>query len=203
MPNKHKILGDFYYKEARREGFRSRSALKLKEIAVNYGLIRRGDYVADLGAAPGGWLQVEREFVGDQGLVVGVDLSIIKPLPFENVKLIKGDISDSAVLEELRRVSGRQIDVVVSDLAPKFSGVHDLDHVRQIALARIALASASKILKKGGRMVIKVLMGSEFNAFMKDAEKSFMHIKVFKPKASRESSSEMYLICKGYIGSDK
>ncbi|MDD1764624.1 MAG: RlmE family RNA methyltransferase [Candidatus Methanomethyliaceae archaeon] len=203
MPNKHKILGDFYYKEAKRAGFRSRSALKLKEIAVNYGLIRRGDYVADLGAAPGGWLQVEREFVGDQGLVVGVDLSIIKPLPFENVKLIKGDISDSAVLEELRRVSGRQIDVVVSDLAPKFSGVHDLDHVRQIALARIALASASKILKKGGRMVIKVLMGSEFNAFLKDTEKSFTHVKVFKPKASRESSSEIYLICKGYISSDK
>lgn len=201
MPTKGKILGDFYYKEARREGFRSRSALKLKEIVVRYGLIRKGDYVADLGAAPGGWLQVERDFVGHQGLVMGVDLNIIKPLPFENVKLIKGDISDSAILEELRRVSGRQIDVVMSDLAPKFSGVHDLDHVRQIALARTALASASKILKKGGRMVIKVLMGSEFNAFLKDAEKSFTYVNIFKPKASRESSSEIYLICKGYIGS--
>jgi 23S rRNA (uridine2552-2'-O)-methyltransferase len=203
MPTKRKILGDFYYKEAKREGFRSRSALKLKEIAVRYGLIRRGDYVADLGAAPGGWLQVEHEFVGDQGLVVGVDLCIIKPLPFENVRLIKGDISDPAVLEELRRVSGRQVDVVVSDLAPKFSGVHDLDHIRQIALARVALTSASKILKRGGRMVIKVLMGSEFNAFLKDAEKSFTHVKVFKPKASRESSSEIYLICKGFIGLDE
>jgi 23S rRNA (uridine2552-2'-O)-methyltransferase len=201
MPTKHQVLGDFYYKEARREGFRSRSALKLREIAVHYGLIRRGDHVADLGAAPGGWLQVERDLVGDQGLVVGIDLSFIRPLPYENVRLIKGDISDPAVLEELQKISSRQMDVVVSDLAPKFSGIHDLDHARQIELARVALASASKILRRGGSMVIKVLMGSEFNAFLKDVERSFAHVKVFKPKASRESSSEIYLICRGFRGS--
>jgi 23S rRNA (uridine2552-2'-O)-methyltransferase len=200
MPTKGKILGDFYYKKAKREGFRSRSALKLKEIAINYRLIRNGDYVIDLGAAPGGWLQVEREFVGDHGLVIGVDLNIIKPFPYENIKLIKGDIGNSTVFEELRRVSGKQVDVVVSDLAPKFSGVHDLDHVRQIALARVALSCAIKILKKGGRMVIKVLMGSEFNAFLKEVEKNFATVKVFRPKASRESSSEVYLICNGYVG---
>lgn len=194
------MLGDFYYRQARREGFRSRSALKLKEIVESCNLIRQGALVVDLGAAPGGWLQVERDLVGSRGLVIGVDLSFIKPLPYDNVKLIKGDIKDPAVLSEILRLAGRPVDVLVSDLAPKFSGIHDLDHFRQIDLARTALGCATLILRGGGSMVIKVLMGSEFPSFRRELEGSFGSLRVYKPKASRETSTETYIICRGFLG---
>jgi 23S rRNA (uridine2552-2'-O)-methyltransferase len=200
MPNKHQVLGDFYYKEAKREGYRSRSALKLKEIASSFKIIRRGDFIVDLGAAPGGWLQVEREMVGDDGIVVGIDLSFIRPLPYDNIRLIRGDVEDPKVLEEAFKFSNRSFDVILSDLAPKFSGVRDLDHARQIGLAMLAVKSAPKYLKKGGAMVIKVLMGPEFESFCQDVRRRFIQVKIFKPKASRDSSSETYLICKGFKG---
>jgi len=200
MPSRREVLGDFYYRQAKREGFRSRSALKLKEISESHRVIRRGEHVVDLGAAPGGWLQVERELVGDEGLVVGVDLSFIKPLPYDNVLIIRGDITDPPVLEELLRAGGRPFDVLVSDLAPKFSGIHDFDHARQIDLARAALRGAQKLLRHGGSMVVKVLMGSEFASFQKELERSFSSVRIFKPRASREHSTETYLICKGFIG---
>ncbi len=200
MPDKRQVLGDFYYREAKREGYRSRSALKLKEIARQFHVIRKGDYVADLGAAPGGWLQIELELVGESGLVVGVDLSGIRPLQAGNVRLIRGDITDPSIIEEVLRTAGagKKFDVIVSDLAPKFSGVHDLDHSRQMALAEIALDAASKLLRRGGNMVIKVLMGAEFNAYLERVREAFSHVKVFKPKASRERSTEIYLVCKEF-----
>jgi 23S rRNA (uridine2552-2'-O)-methyltransferase len=200
MPNKREILGDFYYRQAKREGFRSRSALKLKEIAEKYYLVQSGDHIVDLGAAPGGWLQVERDLTGANGLVIGVDLSFIKPLPFNNVRMIKGDITNPAVLEEIVSLAGGRVDLLTSDLAPKFSGVHDFDHARQIFLARVALACAAKVLSRGGKMVIKVLTGSEFPAFLKELEQNFSSVKIYKPKASRERSSETYIVCKGFLG---
>ena len=200
MPNKNQVLGDFYYREAKREGYRSRSALKLKEISDKYHIFKKGYVVADLGAAPGGWLQVERELVGDGGLVIGIDLSFIRPLPFDNVKLIKGDVTDPVVLEGFFKLSGKKVNIIVSDLAPKFSGVHDLDHARQIGLARIALESAPKMLRTGGSMVIKVLQGSEFKAFITDVNSFFANIKIYKPSASRDSSAEVYLVCTGFKG---
>jgi 23S rRNA (uridine2552-2'-O)-methyltransferase len=200
MPSRREVLGDFYYRKAKREGFRSRSALKLKEIADSCNLIRPGAVVVDLGAAPGGWLQVERELVGADGLVIGVDLESIKPLPYDNVKLIKGDINDQTVLKEILGLAGHSADVIVSDLAPKFSGIHDLDHSRQIGLAMIALKIAPSILRRGGSMVIKVLMGSEFLVFRKELQVSFNNVRVYKPKASRETSTETYIICRGFLG---
>jgi 23S rRNA (uridine2552-2'-O)-methyltransferase len=200
MSSKREILGDFYYRQAKREGFRSRSALKLQEIAEKYSIVRSGDHIVDLGSAPGGWLQVERDLAGENGLVIGVDLSFIRPLPYNNVRLIKGDINDPAVLEEIISMSGGPVDVLTSDLAPKFSGIHDFDHARQISLARAALACATKVLRRGGKMVIKVLTGSEFAGFQKELERSFANVKVYKPKASRERSSETYIVCKGFSG---
>ena len=200
MSNKREILGDFYYRQAKREGFRSRSALKLKEIAEKYSIVQKGNHIVDLGSAPGGWLQVERDLAGDNGLVIGVDLSFIRPLPFDNVRIIKGDINDPKVVEEIVRLSGGPVDVVTSDLAPKFSGVHDFDHARQISLARAALACASRVLRRGGRMVIKVLTGSEFADFQKELARNFANVKIYKPKASRERSSETYIVCKGFTG---
>jgi 23S rRNA (uridine2552-2'-O)-methyltransferase len=193
-------LGDFYYRQAKSLGYRSRSALKLKEIAKGQGLLRPGERVADLGAAPGGWLQVERELVGEKGLVVGMDLSVIRPLPYENVKTIQGDITDPKALNELLAITGGAVDTLVSDLAPKFTGIHDLDQARQIDLARVALKAASTILKKGGSMVVKVIMGGEFEAFHKEIHGKFTQVRIIKPKASRESSTETYMVCRGFLG---
>jgi len=145
-------------------------------------------------------LQVEREMVGPEGLVIGVDLSPIAPFPFDNVRLIKGDIASPDVIEQVGTLAGGKVDVVVSDLAPKFSGIHDLDHVRQLDLSRMALAASSRLMHAGGSMIMKVLMGSEFKQFLSSVEPRFGSVRIHKPKASRESSSEVYLVCIGFRG---
>lgn len=143
---------------------------------------------------------MERELVGQGGLVVGMDLSEIRPLPYENVKTMKGDITDPKALGELLALTGGAVDTLVSDLAPKFTGIHDLDQARQIDLARAALGAASTILRKGGSMVVKVIMGSEFEAFHGEIRKRFAQVRIIKPKASRESSTEIYMVCRNFLG---
>lgn len=162
--------------------------------------MKPGERVADLGAAPGGWLQVERELVGPSGFVVGIDLSTIRPLPYENVKVLQGDITDPKALGSLLALSGGPVDTLVSDLAPKFTGIHDLDSARQIDLARTALNAAPSILRKGGSMVAKVIMGAEFDSFLREVRGRFAQVRIIKPKASRESSTETYVICRGFRG---
>lgn len=162
--------------------------------------MRPGERVADLGAAPGGWLQVERELVGPNGFVVGIDLSAIRPLPYENVKVIQGDITDPKALEALLALTGGLVDTLVSDLAPKFTGIHDLDSARQIDLARTALNAAPSILRRGGSMVTKAIMGGEFESFLREIRGRFAQVRVIKPKASRESSTETYVVCRGFRG---
>lgn len=163
-------------------------------------MIKPGEKVADLGAAPGGWLQVERELVGQGGLIVGIDLSTIQPLPYENVKTIRGDITDPKALEELLALTGGAVDTLVSDLAPKFTGIHDLDQARQVDLARAAVNAAPAILRRGGSMIVKVIMGSEFESFLRETRGRFAQVRIIKPKASRESSTEIYLVCRGFHG---
>ncbi|MGQ9759326.1 MAG: RlmE family RNA methyltransferase [Candidatus Methanomethylicaceae archaeon] len=197
MPTKKQVLSDYYYKEAKKLGLRSRSAIKLIELSRRYHIMKKGDFVVDLGAAPGGWLQVARDFVGQGGKVIGVDISPIKPLPYDNVFLIRGDISDPSMAKRIIEMAGRRVDVVLSDLAPKFSGIHYLDHARQIGLTRSALALASQILRLGGDMVMKAIMGSELDHFLKEVRQNFQHIELYKPKASRAHSSEIYLVCRG------
>lgn len=192
------MLRDFYYKEAKKLGFRSRSAIKLLELLMHYQIIKKGDFVVDLGAAPGGWLQVIRDFVGQRGKVIGVDISPIKPLPYDNVFLLRGDVSDPSMAQQIIKIAGRPVDVMVSDLAPKFSGIHDLDHARQIWLTRSALALASQILRFGGNMVMKVIMGSELDSLLREVRQNFQYTNLSKPKASRGHSSEIYLVCRGW-----
>jgi 23S rRNA (uridine2552-2'-O)-methyltransferase len=126
-----------------------------------------------------------------------VDLSEIEPLPFDNVYLVKGDVFDPSVNRKIMEIAGGPVDVVLSDLAPKFSGIHDLDHARQIELARAALKLAGTMIRPGGRMVLKLIMGSEFDKFLGEVRRMFQSVRLYKPKASRESSSEIYLVCKG------
>jgi 23S rRNA (uridine2552-2'-O)-methyltransferase len=143
---------------------------------------------------------VERELVGPNGFVVGIDLSLIRPLPNKNVKVIQGDITDPKALEALLALTGEPVDTLVSDLAPKFTGIHNLDHARQVDLARTALKAAPSILRRGGSMVVKVIMGGEFEAFLREIRKKFTQVRVIKPKASRESSTEIYVVCRGFLG---
>jgi 23S rRNA (uridine2552-2'-O)-methyltransferase len=116
------------------------------------------------------------------------------------VKTIRGDITDPKALDELLALTGGVVDTLVSDLAPKFTGIHDLDQVRQVDLARAALKAAPAILRRGGSMVVKVIMGGEFEAFQREIRGRFSQVRIIKPKASRESSTEIYMVCRGFHG---
>ncbi|MCS7098632.1 MAG: RlmE family RNA methyltransferase [Candidatus Methanomethyliaceae archaeon] len=198
MPSR--VLGDPYYRKAKSLGYRSRAALKLLELSKRYKIMKEGDVVLDVGAAPGGWLQVARDIVGERGKVIGVDISPLHPLNYENVYFIRGDIKDKSVIERIIELSNGSIDVILSDIAPKFTGIHELDHARQIALTRHVISLFPILLKKNGNALMKIIMGSEANDLVREIKGRFIYTKLYKPKASRLHSSEIYLICKGWMG---
>jgi 23S rRNA (uridine2552-2'-O)-methyltransferase len=183
---------------AKSVGYRSRASFKLKELDKRYGLLRRGGVVVDLGAAPGGWLQVARERVGDGGFVLGVDLHQIAKLPYENIDTLAADITDEATPELILKMLPRPANIVLSDAAPKISGVWDVDHARSIELARAALAIAGAILAPGGKLLVKAFQGELFNNFVSDVKTKFSFVKISKPAASRKGSAEAYVIAKGF-----
>ncbi len=186
---------DYYYKKAKIEGYRSRAAYKLKEIFKRFKVVKKGFIVIDLGAAPGGWLQVAREFVGEKGFVLGVDLAPIKPFSWKNVKTMQLDITSEEAINVIKEsLPKNYADLVISDLAPKVSGVWSLDHFRQIFLAEKALEIAEKILRPGGNIVIKVFQGELLPDFIRKVKKLFRKVKLVKPKASRKHSAEIYVI---------
>jgi len=188
---------EHYYKEAKRTGYRARSAFKLQQIQEKFSLIQKGDTVVDLGAAPGGWCQVASEFVGSMGKVVGVDLSSIKPL--ENVQFIRGDIANSVTVESIYQlVKEKGADVVISDMSPDISGHYSTDHARSIWLCDQAIAVARRILNHNGHFVCKIFDGEETKRFIDDVKQSFSYVKIYSPDASRKSSSEIYLIAKSF-----
>lgn len=198
---------DAYWRRAKREGYRSRAAFKLKQIAARYALLRRGDLVVDLGCSPGGWTQAALEIVGQSGGVVGVDLARFSPLP--PARFVRGDMTDSKTLEavrgELRDLLGigaggkpPRVDTVISDMSPNISGVYSLDQARSVALAGKALAAARALLRPGGRFCVKVFEGEDFHQLLKDVRASFAFVKVHAPEASRKQSSEVYIVAKGF-----
>lgn len=189
---------EHFYRMAKRVGYRSRAAFKLKQLDQRYGLLRRGGVVVDLGAAPGGWLQVARERVGDEGFVLGVDLQPIAKLPHDNVVTLVADITDEVTPELARNKLPRPADIVLSDASPKISGVWDVDHARSIELARAALAIAGAVLAPSGRLLVKVFQGEMFEDFVGDVRGKFGFVKVSKPTASRKGSAEAYIIAKGF-----
>jgi 23S rRNA (uridine2552-2'-O)-methyltransferase len=187
---------DHYYNKAKQEGYRARSAYKLKQIDEQAGLLNRGDTVLDLGAAPGGWLQVAREEVGSEGTVVGVDRQRIDPI--DGVEMIRGDITDEQTISDVDQRVG-PVDVVLSDLAPDMSGEYELDHARSVHLAREAFEVARTVLATGGDFVVKVFQGRDLQDFRAEVEATFSSVRAVTPDASRDASSEVYIVAKGYL----
>jgi 23S rRNA (uridine2552-2'-O)-methyltransferase len=189
---------DEYYNKSKQQGYRARSAYKLKQIDEESDLFERGDTVVDLGAAPGGWLQVAAEEVGESGTVVGVDLQRIDDLDEHDAETIRGDMTEERTRHYLREAVGeRGADVVLSDMAPNMTGEYSLDHARSIHLARQAFDVAEELLAPGGDFVVKVFQGEDLDAFREDVRSEFQYLRTVSPPASRDSSSEVYLVAKG------
>ncbi len=191
---------DFYYRQAKRHGLRARSAFKIEEILRRHQLLRAGQAVLDLGAAPGGFLQVLGEAVGERGVAVGVDLEPIRNLGKRWVKTAVVDLLAPDALERIRALHAGRFDLVTSDMAPKTIGVKITDEARSLELARMALSVARETLKLGGAFVAKVFMGGDFPAFRKEVQASFDRVQVARPEATRESSYEVYVVAKGFRG---
>jgi 23S rRNA (uridine2552-2'-O)-methyltransferase len=189
---------DGYRKMARELGYRSRAAFKLLQLNKRYGLLKRGDVVVDLGAAPGGWLQVARRKVGEEGFVLGVDILPIRPLPYENVLTLVADIREEQTVSLILQSLPRKADVVLSDASPQISGVWEVDHSRSVELCRCVLRICERVLRAGGNALIKIFQGEEFDSFFSEFSKKFDFVKVSKPEASRRRSAEIYLVGKGY-----
>jgi len=189
---------DEYYNRSKQEGYRARSAYKLKQLDAAATLFESGDTVVDLGAAPGGWLQVAAEAVGESGTVVGVDRQRIRPL--DGVETVRGDMTDDATVDRLRETVGDAgVDVVVSDMAPNMTGEYSVDHARSVHLARQAFDVARDLLDPGGDLVVKVFDGPDLADLRSDMEESFEYVRSIRPDASRDASSELYLVAKGYL----
>ena len=191
----HERKGEHYYNKAKEEGYRSRASYKLKHIQNKFKIFDNAKNVLDLGAAPGGWLQVARENVDAfEGVVLGVDLKPIDPLFNDNIVTIVGDVRDLEVQEEVLTFFDGKADVILSDMAPDVMGEWDVDQYRQIHLARIALRICDKLLKNNGWFVVKIFQGGEHIKYIREVKDMFEYVRNFKPAASRKQSAERYMI---------
>ncbi len=191
---------DQFHRLAKERGFRSRASFKLLQVAKKYRFIKRGDRVLDLGAAPGGWLQAARQLVGNEGYVLGVDKEPIDSLPYSNVSTFIGDITQDGAIDRIQSETGLMFDVVISDLSPNITGIWDVDHARQIELARVALRAARLALRPSGNMLVKVFQGSELKDFQTEMESCFRTLRIVKPAASRPESAELYFLGLTFLG---
>ncbi len=206
----HFIPQDPYFQKAKARGLRARSAFKLEEIQAKFHLVKRGDTVADLGAAPGSWAQLLSKWVGAKvtgGRVIAVDLSPIEPIA-SNVEIHRADITDATAMKKIFYVSGKQgdgtrlperrLDGIVADLAPKTSGIHDADSYHSAELNHAVLDFCEHFLKRGGYCVTKIFQGEEFAEVVARAKRLFKMVKCFKPLACRDSSREIYIVGVGF-----
>jgi len=185
---------EYYYRKAKEEKFRSRAAYKLLQAVEKRRFLKSGDVVVDLGAAPGGWMQTSRKIVGSRGFVLGVDLKPIQPIDQPNVRTLIGDVTDPQAVEQIRELLPRPADTVISDVSPSISGIWELDHARQIDLARQSLRIATSVLRPRGNFFVKVFQGDMLNDFLREVKRHFAFVKLMKPKASRARSAELYIL---------
>jgi 23S rRNA (uridine2552-2'-O)-methyltransferase len=200
----HDHVNDTYVKLAQKEGYRARAAYKLKEIDETLGLIRPGQVVVDLGSSPGAWSQYLRRRMAPSGAATGqlngtlIALDILPMEPIEGVTFLQGDFREEDVLARLQEtVQGRPVDVVVSDMAPNLSGVESVDAVRIAHLIELAVDFAQNHLKPDGALVVKLFHGSGYAQLVQLFKESFRTVKSIKPKASRDKSSETFLVGMG------
>ena len=183
---------DKYYVKAKKEHYRSRAVYKLKQIDHRFDLIRPGNVVVDLGASPGGWSEIASELVGAQGRVIAMDIDRMSPI--EGVTFIRGDIRNEAVISRLRELIPDGVDVVISDMSPDISGNYSYDHARSVELCEHALRFAATTLKEGGNFAAKMFYGDMSKGFVDLAKNYFHEVHLHHPKASRSTSSEIYVI---------
>lgn len=189
-------VNDPYVQRSRREGYRSRSAYKLIEIDERDRILRPGQVVVDLGAAPGGWSQVAASRVGPAGRVVAIDLLPMDPV--SGVTFVQGDFTTRKGLEAVEKaLEGRQADLVLSDMAPNMSGIAVSDQARQLTLAEITFDFARLHLKRDGALLVKIFQGAGYDDYLKSLRRAFQKVVTRKPAASRDESAEQYLLARG------
>ena len=189
---------DHYRRLAHEQGFRSRSAFKLKELNESYRLIGPGFYVLDLGCAPGGWTQVAVKLVGNQGKVMGVDLSYVEEIP--GAHIVRDNIENEYLVDDVLSYFGRKVGAVICDLSPQVTGNWSVDHARQISLNYDCTKIMDKVLAHRGNAVFKIFDGEYSLEFRDYVKKKFARINLTKPDASRKQSSELYCVCMGFTG---
>jgi 23S rRNA (uridine2552-2'-O)-methyltransferase len=191
-------LRDTYYKKAKQQGYRSRAAYKLLELQERFRIFKTGQLIVDLGAAPGGWIQVAAKLVGPSGKVLGVDLQPIEAFHQKNIIVIQADITATETEQRIMEYLGRPADSVISDLAPKLTGIRDTDEARSLELNRTAMEVANRLLRAGGSFLIKSFVSEELRIFSAELEKQFGSVQRTRPDASRKGSSEIYFFAKDY-----
>lgn len=193
---------DALHQRAKREGYRSRAAYKLLELQKRTRAVRRGNAVVDLGAWPGGWLQVAADLVGPTGRVVGVDLAAIEPLPAPQITVLRDDVTDANCGARVADVLGRPADVVLSDLAPKLTGIAPRDAARSELLAEATRRITSHVLRRGGTLITKTLGGREGEAARAALKKVFGCVRQLGLESTRKGSSELYLVATDFKPED-
>ena len=188
---------DTFYRKAKQAGYRSRSAYKLIELNNEFHFLKPGGRIVDLGSWPGGWVQVGASVVGKTGHVVGIDLEALDPLPLPNVTLLQGDAADQVQQEKIRAALGGLADVILSDMAPKLSGIRERDDARTMDLCHTALACARSLLRPGGTLLVKVFMGDTYQTFLTELRTAFAAVRVTRPDATRKGSAETYVLATG------
>lgn len=187
---------DHYVQQSRRDGYRSRAVYKLIELQEKDHLLKPGQFVVDLGAAPGGWSEYAGQFASKGGRLIAVDI-----LPMDainDVDIITGDFTEQAVLDEiLARVDNAKVDLVLSDMAPNISGIETVDQPKSMYLVELAFEFATQVLDKNGAFAVKMFQGAGFDEIVREFRKTFKTVKFRKPKASRPRSREVYAVCQG------
>ena len=191
-------LRDTYYKKAKQQGYRSRAAYKLLELQERFRIFKTGHLVVDLGAAPGGWIQVAAKLVGPSGKVIGVDLQPIEPFHQKNIIVVHADITAAETEQRIMEYLGRPADSVISDVAPKLTGIRDTDEARSLELNHTAWEIAKRLLRSGGSFLIKSFVSEELRNFSAKLEQQFGSVQRTRPDASRKGSSEIYFFAKDH-----
>ena len=201
---------DHFYKQAKQEGYRSRAAYKLMELDSKFGILKPGQVVLDLGCFPGGWLQVAAKKVGRSGLVIGIDLDVVEDFPPYNpekskdaeIKVLRGDINDPEMQKQISELAGGKVQVVLSDMSPKLTGIRFSDVARAAALVEMGAWMAGEMLAPGGTFVAKTFPGNESDVIFQSVRKSYEHFTRHVLKSSRKTSNEYYFVGRGFSGAE-